>query len=31
MYAAADALHLDTTELDADQAFQAALQLIGTR
>lgn len=31
MYAAADALHLDTTDLDADQAFQAALQLIGTR
>jgi CMP/dCMP kinase len=31
MHAAADALHLDTTELDAEQAFQAALQLIGAR
>ncbi len=31
MHAAADALHLDTTELDAEQAFQAALQLIGRR
>ncbi len=30
MHAAADALHLDTTELDAEQAFQAALQLIET-
>jgi CMP/dCMP kinase len=28
MYAAADAIHLDTTELDAEQAFQAALELI---
>jgi CMP/dCMP kinase len=31
MHAAADALHLDTTDLDAEQAFQAALQLIGAR
>ena len=31
MHAAADALHLDTTNLDAEQAFQAALQLIGTK
>jgi CMP/dCMP kinase len=31
MQAAIDALHLDTTELDAEQAFQAALQLIGHR
>jgi CMP/dCMP kinase len=31
MQAAIDALHLDTTELDAEQAFQAALQLIGRR
>ncbi len=31
MHAAADALHLDTTELDAEQAFEAALQLIGPR
>ncbi len=28
MFAAADALHLDTTELDADQTFDAALRLI---
>jgi CMP/dCMP kinase len=28
MLAARDALHLDTTELDADQAFEAALRLI---
>jgi cytidylate kinase len=28
MHAAEDALHLDTTMLDADQAFDAALQLI---
>ncbi|CAA2137180.1 (d)CMP kinase [Hyphomicrobium sp. ghe19] len=28
MYAADDAVHLDTTALDADQAFAAALQLI---
>ena len=28
MLAARDALHLDTTELDTDQAFKAALQLI---
>jgi CMP/dCMP kinase len=28
MLAARDALHLDTTELDADQAFDAALRLI---
>ncbi|WP_045837244.1 (d)CMP kinase [Hyphomicrobium sp. 99] len=28
MFAAGDALHLDTTSLDADQAFAAALQLI---
>jgi cytidylate kinase len=31
MLAASDALHMDTTELDADQAFAAALQLIETR
>ncbi len=31
MLAARDALHLDTTELDADQAFAAALELIATR
>lgn len=31
MHAAADAFHLDTTNLDAEQAFQAALQLIGTK
>ena len=29
MHAAVDAVHLDTTTLDADQAFAAALQLIG--
>ncbi len=31
MLAARDALHLDTTELDPDQAFDAAMQLIGTK
>ncbi len=31
MHAAADALHLDTTDLDAEQAFQAAVQLIRAR
>jgi CMP/dCMP kinase len=31
MLAAQDALHLDTTELDADRAFDAALQLIVTK
>jgi cytidylate kinase len=28
MHAADDAIHLDTTTLDADQAFAAALRLI---
>ncbi len=31
MLAAADALHLDTTHLDADQAFEAIMQLIAAR
>lgn len=31
MIAARDALHLDTTELDADQAFEAVLTLISAR
>lgn len=31
MLAACDALHLDTTELDADQAFDAVLTLIRTK
>lgn len=31
MQAAADALHLDTTELDADQVFQAALDMINRK
>jgi cytidylate kinase len=31
MLAAADAVHLDTTELDADQVFAAALRLIAER
>jgi cytidylate kinase len=31
MFAARDALHLDTTELDADQAFDAVLTLISAR
>ncbi|MFA5955260.1 (d)CMP kinase [Hyphomicrobium sp.] len=31
MLAASDALHLDTTELDADQAFEAVMRLIHER
>jgi CMP/dCMP kinase len=31
MLAASDALHLDTTQLDPDQAFDAAMKLIETR
>jgi cytidylate kinase len=31
MFAARDALHLDTTELDADQAFEAVMKLIEAR
>ncbi|MFT3733304.1 MAG: (d)CMP kinase [Hyphomicrobium sp.] len=31
MLAAADALHLDTTELDADQAYEAVMKLIKAR